>query len=205
MPDPARGYSSATLVEAAKAAIDIDPAIRATWQGARLIGPAFPVQGAGGDNLALHLAVAAAPRGSVLVVDAGGAAYGHWGEVLTVAAQQRGIAGLLIDGGIRDTSEIQQLGFPVFARSAAIRGTRKDFPGVLGRAVTVGGVVVSEGDLIVGDDDGAVALPTATVPAVLDAADARVAQEQEYFARLRAGERTLDLYGFGAPYRGDRG
>jgi hypothetical protein len=65
-------------------------------------GPAFTVQGAGGDNLALHHAVLAAPAGHVLVVDAGGAPFGHWGEDLTVTAQQRDIAGLVIDGAVRD-------------------------------------------------------------------------------------------------------
>jgi 4-hydroxy-4-methyl-2-oxoglutarate aldolase len=202
MIDPARGHASATLLEAAGALIDLDSEIRAAWSAARLVGPAFTVQGAGGDNLALHLAVLKAAPGDVLAVDAGAAPHGHWGEVLTVAAQARGIAGLLIDGGVRDSREMSELGFPVFSRRNAIRGTRKDFPGVFGCAIRIGGAPISSGDLIVGDADGVVAIPRADITRVLDAADARVAQEQEYLARLRAGERTLDLYGFGKPYRG---
>ncbi|GAA1061458.1 RraA family protein [Agromyces bracchium] len=201
MTDPARGHSAATLVEAAGAPIDLDPEIRAAWPGARLVGRAFTVQGTGGDNLALHLAVTRAESGDVLVVDAGAAPHGHWGEVLTVAAQARGIAGLLIDGGVRDSAEMAALGFSVFSRRNAIRGTRKDFPGIFGRTVRVGGVLISPGDLIVGDADGVVAIPSAQVARVLDHADERVAQEQRHFERLRAGERTIDLYEFGAPYR----
>ncbi|GAA3482918.1 RraA family protein [Streptomyces yanii] len=129
MNDLARGHSSATLLEASKLGIALSPELRSLWAGARLCGPAFTVQGAGGDNLALHHAVPQAPPGSVLVADLGGARFGHWGEILTVAAQQRGIAGLLIDGGVRDADEIKGLGFPVFSRNNAILGTRKDFRG----------------------------------------------------------------------------
>lgn len=205
MTDAARGHSSATLLEASATLIDIDPEIQTAWPGARLVGPAFTVQGAGGDNLALHLAVLEASPGDVLVVDAGAAPHGHWGEILTVAAQTRGIAGLLIDGGVRDKAEMHYLGFPVFSRRNAIRGTRKDFPGVFGRDVRIGGRAISAGDLIVGDVDGVVAIPNADITRVLDAADTRVAEEADFLARLRNGESTIHLYGFGSPYRGDRG
>ena len=192
--DAARGHSSATLYEASKQPIAIDSRIQAAWTGARLCGPAFTVQGSGGDNLALHHAVIAAPVGSVLVVDVGGARHGHWGEVLAVAAQQRGIAGLLIDGGVRDRDELRDLGFPVFSRNNSIVGTRKHYAGLLGEPVTVGGVTIVTGDLIVGDADGVVAIPQADIERVLDAADARVAQERDFVTRLRAGASTVELY-----------
>ena len=192
--DAARGHSSATLYEASKQPIAIDSRIQAAWTGACLCGPAFTVQGSGGDNLALHHAVIAAPVGSVLVVDVGGARHGHWGEVLAVAAQQRGIAGLLIDGGVRDRDELRDLGFPVFSRNNSIVGTRKHYAGLLGEPVTVGGVTIVTGDLIVGDADGVVAIPQADIERILDAADARVAQERDFFTRLRAGASTVELY-----------
>lgn len=197
--DPARGHSSATLYEAAKLPVVLDPRIRATWAGARLAGPAFTVRGSGGDNLALHHAVLAAPTGSVLVVDVGGARHGHWGEVLSVAAQQRGITGLLIDGGVRDHDELRELGFPVFSRNDSIVGTRKDYPGILGKSVLLGGVTIATGDLIVGDTDGVVALPQARIDEVLAAADARVARERDFLTHLRAGATTVDLYGLARP------
>jgi 4-hydroxy-4-methyl-2-oxoglutarate aldolase len=196
----ARGHSAATLYEAAQAEhveieVAVDPAIRAAWPGATVAGPAFTVQGAGGDNLALHHAVLAAPAGSVLIADLGGAAHGHWGEVLAVAAQQRGIAGLVIDGGVRDRDELRALGFPVFSRNDTVRGTRKLFPGALGVDIRLGGVPVCTGDLVVGDADGLVVLPASRVPAVLDRADARLAQEATILDQLRAGATTLELYG----------
>jgi 4-hydroxy-4-methyl-2-oxoglutarate aldolase len=199
--DPARGHSSATLSEASGLAVALCPEIRSLWAGARLCGPAFTVQGAGGDNLALHHAVLQAPPGSVLVADLGGARFGHWGEILTVAAQHRGIAGLLIDGGVRDTSETEALGFPVFSRNNSILGTRKHFRGVFGRPVQVGGITVRPGDLVVGDVDGVVALPQADAERILDRADTRVAQENELMKQLREGHSTLDLYDFEAAGR----
>ena len=196
--DLVRGHSSATLLEASGISIDVDPEIRSLWHGARLVGKAFTVQGSAGDNLALHRGVAAAPEGSVIVADVSGAAFGHWGEVLAVAAQSRGLTGLLIDGGVRDAVEQEELGFPVFSRNNAIRGTRKDFAGVLGHPVTIGGITVHTGDVIVGDVDGVVVLPAAKVEQILDAADARVAKEQDYMRRLRAGETSLEIYNFTA-------
>jgi 4-hydroxy-4-methyl-2-oxoglutarate aldolase len=207
-----RGHTAATLYEAAVATLRglpkgdreraarpgegfaVDARIRAAWTGARLSGPAFTVQGAGGDNLALHRAVYAAPAGSVLVVDVGGAPFGHWGEVLAVAAQARQIAGLVVDGGVRDTTELGELGFPVFSRNNSVRGTRKLVRGVLGVEVRVGGVGVRPDDTVVGDADGVVVLPAEIAAAVVAQADLRVSQEQEIIRRLRAGETTLDLY-----------
>jgi 4-hydroxy-4-methyl-2-oxoglutarate aldolase len=197
MTDPARGHSTATLLEAAGTDISVARGIRSVWPGARLCGPAFTVQGAGGDNLALHRAVAEAPRGYVLVVDVGGAAFGHWGEILTVAAQHRGVTGLLIDGGIRDRIELERLGFPAFSRHDAIRGTRKDFAGVLGGPIHVGRALVHPGDLVVGDADGVVIIPAGDIDRVLHDADDRVAKEREIIEQLRAGRTTLELYPFG--------
>ncbi len=196
----ARGHCSATLYEAAHSELTepdvaVDPGIRAAWPGATVAGPAYTVQGAGGDNLALHRAVFAAPAGSVLVADLGGAAHGHWGEVLAVAAQQRGITGLVIDGGVRDLDRMRELSFPVFSRNNTVRGTRKLFPGALSVELRFSGVPVRTGDLVVGDADGVVVIPAAWVPDVLDRAEARVAQEAAILDRLRAGASTLELYG----------
>ncbi|MGW1024402.1 RraA family protein [Streptomyces sp. NPDC002577] len=206
MTDASRGHSSATLYEAsASAARACDPALRAAWPGARVAGPAFTVQGIGGDNLALHRAVATAPAGSVLVVDLQGARHGHWGEILAVAAQQRGVAGLVVDGGVRDVAEQAALGFPVFARHITVVGTAKEHPGHLDVPVRVGGVVVRPGDLVVGDADGVVVVPGQAVEETLDRSDARIAAEQQALAAIRAGATTLEYYGLSAgPYAAER-
>lgn len=195
----ARGHTAATLFEATVTVAGpgrwaLDPAIAPAWPGAALAAPAFTVQGAGGDNLALQHAIEQAPAGSVLVADVNAAPWGHWGEVLAVAAQVRGLAGLVIDGGVRDTVELAGLGFPVFSRHVSVRGTRKLFPGALGVDVMVGGSPVSTGDLVVGDSDGVVVVPQALVDRVVAAADERVAKETVILERLRGGASPLDVY-----------
>ena len=160
MTDLAGGHSTATLYEASKLDCVCQAALRAAWPGARLAGPAFTVRGVGGDNLALHHAVLAAPPGSVLVADLQVAAHGHWGEILAVAAQLRGIVGLVIDGGVRDVDELARMQFPVFARTITVRGTSKDHLGDFNVPVHIGGIVVHPGDLIVGDADGVSPCPT---------------------------------------------
>jgi 4-hydroxy-4-methyl-2-oxoglutarate aldolase len=138
-------HSTATLFESARSvAADLevaaDPAICAAWHGARVAGPAFTIQGAGGDNLALRHALLTASAGHVLVADVGGALFGHWGEILA------------------DTAELKGLDFPVFSRNHSIRGARKLFRGRFGVGIHVGGIAVHTGDLVVGDDDGVAAL-----------------------------------------------
>jgi 4-hydroxy-4-methyl-2-oxoglutarate aldolase len=195
MTDAARGHSTATLYEASASATHVcEPALRAAWPGARVAGPAFTVHGIGGDNLALHRAVAAAPAGSVLVVDLQGARHGHWGEILAVAARQRGILGLVVDGGVRDVAEQAELGFPVFARHVTVVGTGKEHPGRFDAPVRVGDVVVRPGDLVVGDADGVVVVPADAVEETLDRADARVAEELRALDAIRAGVTTLEYY-----------
>jgi len=194
MTDAARGHSAATLYEASPDGHACDPALRPVWPGARLAGPAFTVQGTGGDNLALHQAAATAPPGSVLVADLQAAAHGHWGEILAAAAQHRGIAGVVIDGGVRDVAEQAALGFPVFARQVTVVGTTKKHPGRFGVAVRVGGVVIRPGDLVIGDADGVVVLPAPSVGMTLDRADARVANEQRALESIRGGMTTIEYY-----------
>ncbi len=136
------------------------PRIRPVWPGARVSGPAFPVVCSTADNLAIHVAVAEAPAGSVLVVSVGQEpGRGYWGEVLTTAAEARGLAGLVIDGGVRDVDALHAHGFPVFSALIALRGATKVEPGRIGHEALVGDVDVAGGDWIVGDTDGVTVVP----------------------------------------------
>ena len=90
-----------------------DVAIRPVWAGAAVAGPAYPLECSPGDNLAIHIAMEKAPRGSILVISTGGFVAGYWGEVLTVAAEAAGVAGLVIDGGVRDVAALTARRFPV--------------------------------------------------------------------------------------------
>src|SRR3954463_10895135 len=129
--------------------------IRAAWPGARLAAPAFPVHCTPGDNLAIHVAVAEVPKGSALVVNVGDQhELGYWGEVLTTGAQARGIAGLVIDGCVRDVTALEALEFPVFSTGLSLPGATKNRPGTVGGTTTLGDVDVHDGDWVVGDRDG---------------------------------------------------
>ena len=174
----------------------MSPRVRAAWAGARISAPAFPVTCAAGDNLAIHVAVAEAPAGSVLVVSVGiEAERGYWGEVLTTGAETRGIAGLVIDGGVRDVSALQAHGFAAFSTMIALRGATKEHPGRVGGYSIVGDIQVEQDDWIVADADGVAVVPHAKIDDVLAAGRAREAKEATYFEELRAGRTTIELLG----------
>ena len=183
---------AATLGESGAAALA--PRVKPVWPGAIVVGPAFAVVCAPGDNLAVHVAVAEAPAGSVLCVEVEGQPQlGWWGEVLTTGAQARGIAGLVIDACVRDVEALERLRFPVFSIGIALPGAQKKGPGRIGASARVGDVEIATGDVIVGDRDGVVAIPAARLDAVQAAGDARAAKEADYFDALRAGMTTVDL------------
>lgn len=193
----ALSYGAATLHEAGDRIGALPARLRAAFPGARLAGNALPVLAPVGDNLWIQRAIYEAEPGDVLVVATTAPdEYGYWGEILSEAAKARGLAGLIIDGGVRDTVELATVGFPVFSATVCIRGTLKDpaSPGVIGQPITFGGVAVSRGDLVVGDADGVVVIPADRVDEVLAASEARVAKETDIIAQLRAGASSLDLY-----------
>jgi 4-hydroxy-4-methyl-2-oxoglutarate aldolase len=182
--------------------------LRPAWPGAAVAAPAYPVGCTPGDNLGVHVAVTKAPPGSVLVVDVGQVVdRGYWGEVLTTAAEAAGLAGLILDGGVRDVAALQAHGFPVFSAAIALTGATKDRPGTVGVPVRVGGVRVAAGDWVVADVDGVSFVPHQSVDDVLAAGHAREAKEAGFFAALRSGSTTVELLGLDASLvrQGDAG
>ena len=170
------------------------PRLRAVWKGARISAPACPVHCTPGDNLAIHVAVATAAAGSALVVDVGDEEdFGYWGEVLTTGAEARKLAGLIIDGGVRDVAALESHGFAVFSTTVALRGAAKVAPGSVGAPATVGGVVVHTGDWVVGDSDGVTVIPGDALDDVLVAGRARADKEEGLFRALAAGSTTVEL------------
>lgn len=190
---------AATLHEASGQRGALPSAIRPIASTMRVAGPAFTVATAPGNNLWIHRALPAAAPGDVLVVvTAGHYESGYWGDIMTVAALERGIAGLVIDGCVRDSEALARLQFPVFARGLSIRGTGKDpaAPGSLQQPLAVGDVTVHPGDLVVGDADGVVVISRGTALDVVAKAKERVRREAEIIERLRKGETTLAIYGW---------
>lgn len=187
---------AATLYEASGLDCAMEPEIRPVWPGATIVGRALPLRTHPADNLPLHIALEDARPGDVLVVDGRQELCGYWGEVLAVAAQMRGVKGLVIDGGCRDVERMAEIGFPVFARGVSVRRTGKNFRGRINETLVVAGVPVSPGDAVVADPDGVIVIPAGAVDATLAAADERLAKEAGFMERIRGGELTLDIYGF---------
>jgi 4-hydroxy-4-methyl-2-oxoglutarate aldolase len=189
--------SVASLHEAAGGIGALPARIAPLSRSLPVVGRAFPVQCWGGDNMVLHHALVQASPGDVLVVAiAGDREYGHWGAVMSNAAVARGLAGLVIDGCVRDADDTIALGFPVFSTGLCIRGTGKRQHGVpAGDAVKIGDVIVHSGDLVAGDTDGVVVIPADQSDAVIEAARDREAKERRIIAALREGRTTLELLG----------
>lgn len=195
----ARELDAATLHEAVGRIGVMPPAIKPVSPGMRVCGSAVTVHSPGGDNLWLHRAIYVAQPGDVLVVHVSDAHdFGYWGEIMSTAAQVRGLAGLVIDGGVRDGAILAGVGLPVFARGLCIRGTGKDYGarGWINHPTLFGDLTVHPGDLIVGDTDGVVAIPRERAAEVVAAAQQRQAKEASILERLRGGERTLEVYNF---------
>jgi 4-hydroxy-4-methyl-2-oxoglutarate aldolase len=186
---------ASTVYEAGGGTGALDPAIRPVWRGAALCGPAFPVRCGTGDNLAVHRALERCEPGDVLVITAAGEDSGYLGEVLANAAQARGVAGAVVDGGVRDVDALELLGFPVFARWISMRRTVKREPGEIGVPVRAGGVLVAPGSMVLADSDGVFVADAAGFEQAVVAAEARVAREAELIQRIKKGELTLDLLG----------
>lgn len=177
--------------------------IRPLWTPVpRLAGPAYTVRTVKHDTLMLHTAIYHAEPGDVIVVQAGDDRMAVAGGHVCAVAQRRGVAGLIVDGVIRDVAESRRLGFPVFARGASPIPGRQDGPGEIGGPVTCGGVRVNPGDVVVADEDGIVVVPRARAETVLKNARARAARdaaenlpdwERKHRARV---ENTLRAHGY---------
>ena len=186
-----RDLGAATVYEAqgAKGALDsgmkpIDPTVR-------LAGPALTVDARPADNLILHYAVLKARPGDVLVVDAKGfMEAGPWGDVLTIQAMKLGIAGLVINGCVRDANLIIGLGFPVFCRGLSIKGTGKNQPGKVNVPVTMGDVTIQPGDIVVGDRDGLVVVAQDEVESAIARSLAREEKEAGQRQAIEQGTAT---------------
>jgi 4-hydroxy-4-methyl-2-oxoglutarate aldolase len=153
-------FSSSTVHEAIGQSGAMSSLVKPIASGMKACGPALTVDCPVGDNLTIHAAIAQARAGDLLVVDFKGfLEAGPFGEIMAHACRQKGIVGLVIDGCVRDSVEIQTMNFPLFARGLCIRGTSKLRLGSVGRPITCAGVSVSPGDIVLGDDDGVVVVP----------------------------------------------
>lgn len=175
----------------------MDSGIKPIDPKSRMLGRAVTVQCYPGDNLALHQGIYAAEPGDVLILDCHGyTEAGHFGDIMALACQVRGIAGVVIDGSCRDSEDIKELGLPVFVRGFNPSGTVKASLGKVNVPVTCGGVRVNPGDMVLGDCDGVVVVPREKEDQVFEKAQAKFAKEEKLVEELKAGKTTLEIYGF---------
>jgi RraA family protein len=171
----------------------LSEAIKPLRGDVRLVGPAITVEVPPGDNLMIHAALRVARPGDVLVVDArGDLNFGLWGGILTAQAKAQGLAGLVIDGAIRDSEELAASDFPIFCRGVCPRGGDKSGPGQVNLPISIAGVAVQPGDVILGDADGVLIVPRDALATAIDGAGRREAVEKKRLAQIAAGRPGAD-------------
>lgn len=200
--DRLKAFGTATIHEAQgqKGALDVgmkplDPTLR-------MAGPAVTVDIRPSDNLMIQYVLTQTKPGDVLVVDAKGfLEAGPWGDILTLAAMNLGIAGLVINGSVRDGNAIIEMGFPVFCRGLSIKGTNKNQPGKINVPVHMGGVQINPGDIVVGDRDGLVVVAADEVEGGIARSEEREHKEEGIRAALAQGKTMVELMNLGETLR----
>lgn len=152
--------------------------IKPVFQEAFIAGSALTIKASPGDNLVLHRALSLAHEGDVLVVDADGyTEAGIWGELMSLTATEKGLSGVVVDGAVRDITEIEEIGFGVFSAAVSPKGSHKEVPGSINIPITCGGVHVSPGDIVVGDANGVVVVPSANAEQVIERCERKKSAE----------------------------
>lgn len=162
----------------------------------KVAGSAVTVLSHPGDNMMIHAAVEMCGPGDILVVtNTAPSTHGMFGDLLATSLMARGVRGLVIDAGVRDTADLRAMGFPVWSQHVSCQGTVKNTPGSVNVPVVLGGVTVQPGDVVCADDDGVVVVPREQAEWALEQSDARLAKEAAMRSRLEAGELGVDIYG----------
>ena len=186
--------SVATVHEAQGRVGLLSPEIRPVKAGLKLVGRAVTVFATPGDNVMIHVAMEQCEPGDVMVVAVNSRSEcGYFGDLLATLMQARGIAGLVIDSGVRDLADLRQMGIPVFSRCISAQGTVKETLGDVNVPVVCGGQVINPSDLIIGDDDGVVVVRRHELDLVAQKSEAREDKEAAIREKYRDGTLGLDM------------
>lgn len=178
-----------------------DPGIRLRCPGLSCAGPAVTVSMRAADNLLVHKATTLAKPGDVLVIDACGYEKGGlWGEMLSLVAKAIGLAGVFIDGAVRDLEQIRKVGVPIWSRSVHAGGTDKSAVGTINTPIVFAGTMVNPGDIVVGDADGVVIVPAERAEEVMKLAQAREAKEARMKGPIAEGKTLYELMDLSPAY-----
>jgi len=189
---------TATVYEAQGQTGLLNDTMQPIQEGAAVCGPAVTVICPAGDNLMIHAAVECCQPGDILVATTIGESnkHGMMGELLVKSLMKRGVKALIMDGGVRDTAQLRELGFPVWTTSVVCTGTTKNKAGWVNAPAVCAGALVEPGDLIVADDDGVVVVKRQDIAQALDKSLAREKKEQETTRKIEEGQLGVDFYGF---------
>jgi len=187
---------TATVHEAIGRRGYLGPGIRPIQRDVKVSGTAVTVLSHPGDNIMIHAAIEVCGDGDILVVaNTAPSTHGMFGDLLATSLMVRGVRGLVIDAGVRDTSDLREMGFPVWSRHVSCQGTVKSTPGSVNVPIVIGGVTVHPGDVICADDDGVVVVEREDASWALEKSQDRLEKEASTRSKLEAGELGVDLYG----------
>ncbi len=186
---------AATVHEAIGRVGYVGPHLKPIQADTKIAGSAVTVLSHPGDNIMIHAAVEMCQPGDVLVVaNTAPSTHGMFGDLFATSLMARGVRGLVIDAGVRDTADLRSMGFPVWSQHVSCQGTVKNTPGSVNVPVVLGGVTVQPGYVVCADDDGVVIVARVNAAWALERTDARLAKEEQMRATLASGALGVDVY-----------